>query len=89
MATLGHVAVGIAAGRLFTAASSPPSRLAVTMVALSAVSLAPDLDVVAFKLGIPYDATWGHRGAAHSVGFAALVGAVAVAVAAPLPSWRE
>lgn len=41
-------------------------------------SAAPDLDVVAFRLGIPYAAEFGHRGFSHSVLFAfmlALAGA--------------
>jgi len=42
------------------------------------VSVLPDLDVVAFRLGIPYGADFGHRGFSHSVLFAfmaALAGA--------------
>jgi inner membrane protein len=37
------------------------------MVAFSALSLVPDLDVVAFRFRIPYAAPFGHRGAAHSI----------------------
>ncbi len=37
------------------------------MVAFCAVSMAPDLDVWAFRLGIPYEAPFGHRGASHSL----------------------
>jgi inner membrane protein len=40
------------------------------MAAFSALSLAPDLDVIAFRFGIPYGAPFGHRGAAHSICFA-------------------
>lgn len=36
-------------------------------------SVLPDLDVVAFRLGIPYAADFGHRGFSHSLLFAALV----------------
>lgn len=32
----------------------------------------PDLDVVAFGLGIPYASPWGHRGFTHSLAFALL-----------------
>lgn len=46
-----------------------PARL-VLMGAV--VSLLPDLDVFAFRLGIPYDAGLGHRGFSHSLAFAAL-----------------
>ncbi len=36
----------------------------------------PDLDVVAFRLGIPYAAEFGHRGFSHSLSFAALTALV-------------
>jgi inner membrane protein len=48
------------------------------MAFFSALAMLPDADVVAFKLGIPYGATWGHRGASHSLAFAL---GVALAVA--------
>ncbi len=41
-------------------------------------SVLPDLDVLAFRLGIPYAAEFGHRGFSHSLLFAliaAIVGA--------------
>src|SRR5467141_5469655 len=82
MASLGHVAVGMAEGRLWTglqgqneAGSFKP--LARSMVAFSALSLAPDLDVIAFRLGIPYSAPFGHRGAAHSILVALLLASIA------------
>jgi len=40
-------------------------------------AMLPDVDVIAFSFGIPYDAMLGHRGITHSMAFAALVGAVA------------
>jgi len=50
------------------------------MAAFSALSLAPDVDVIAFRLGIPYSAPFGHRGAAHSIcGALALAFVAAVA----------
>jgi inner membrane protein len=36
-------------------------------------SMAPDIDVLAFRLGIPYEAPLGHRGGTHSILFAAIV----------------
>ncbi|HNF27419.1 MAG TPA: metal-dependent hydrolase [Leptospiraceae bacterium] len=33
-------------------------------------SVIPDLDVIAFKFGIPYGSQWGHRGFTHSFFFA-------------------
>jgi len=38
-------------------------------------AVAPDLDVVAFRFGIPYEHPLGHRGASHSLAFAALLAA--------------
>jgi len=53
----------------------PRPRLA---LALAALAMLPDVDVVAFALGIPYASPLGHRGFTHSVLFAA-VAALAVA----------
>lgn len=85
MASLGHVFVGMAAARVVEP-GAPPRRIAAWMVGMSALSLAPDLDVVSFALGVPYGAPWGHRGATHSPAFAALV-AVAVAGVALVARW--
>lgn len=64
-----HAAVGVAAGR--ATARVHPWRL---MVVLALLSLAPDLDVLAFGFGIPYAAPFGHRGAFHSIAMALLAG---------------
>ena len=40
-------------------------------------SLLPDADVLAFKFGIPYADAFGHRGASHSLLFAALLAVLA------------
>ncbi|MEN8125863.1 MAG: metal-dependent hydrolase [Bacteroidota bacterium] len=37
-------------------------------------SLLPDADVIAFKIGIPYESIWGHRGFSHSFLFALFIG---------------
>lgn len=37
------------------------------------VSVLPDLDIIAFRLGVPYAADFGHRGFSHSVLFAFFV----------------
>lgn len=47
-----------------------------TLVALSMVA---DVDVLAFRFGIPYSAPFGHRGATHSLVFA-FVAATAAAL---------
>jgi inner membrane protein len=73
MATLGHVAVGVVAGRW--RASRPGARpLAGAMLGLAALSVLPDTDFMAFGLGIPYANPYGHRGMTHSLMFAVLVG---------------
>lgn len=80
MPALGHLAVGLGAAR---AQPGPGERTGPAWTALLvALSYLPDLDVLAFRFGIPYHAPWGHRGAAHSLGFAALCGA-ALALLAP------
>jgi inner membrane protein len=76
MASLGHVAIGMAAGRAY---GRRGRRAVVAMVALSAVSLLPDLDVVAFALDIPYAHAFGHRGASHSLAAALALGLLALA----------
>ncbi len=70
MASVGHIAVGFAAGR-YLAPRLGGSRLK-WGAGLAVLSLAPDLDVIAFKLGIPYEHAFGHRGATHAL-FAGLV----------------
>jgi len=42
------------------------------------LSALPDADVIAFKLGIPYESPFGHRGFTHSIFFAALFAALIV-----------
>jgi len=43
------------------------------LVAGVVVSILPDLDVLAFRLGVPYSSPLAHRGLSHSLFFAALV----------------
>ncbi len=70
MATiLTHAVVGSALAPL-----APPGvsrgRLA---LAAAVVAVLPDLDVLAFRFGIPYGHALGHRGLSHSLVFAALL----------------
>ncbi|MEN8248368.1 MAG: metal-dependent hydrolase [Bacteroidota bacterium] len=37
-------------------------------------AIIPDADVIAFRIGIPYESIWGHRGFSHSFLFALIVG---------------
>lgn len=50
----------------------------------SAASALPDLDVLAFRLGIAYADQLGHRGFSHSLLFAVVVGALAAMFAGRL-----
>ena len=54
------------------------------LVAGLAASILPDLDVVAFALGISYADAFGHRGASHSVLFAGLIALLGAALHRPL-----
>ncbi len=76
MASLLHIGVGVAAGRWLAGRCSMPAMLGMT-----ALSMLPDADVVAFVLGIPYEHAFGHRGASHSLVFAAVVGLLVGALA--------
>jgi inner membrane protein len=51
-----------------------PRRLAQLAVV---ASILPDLDVLSFGLGIPYEDALGHRGFTHSLAFAAMLALVA------------
>ena len=78
MASLGHIAVGMAAARTL----SPRQRPSWTSMAVwSGISMLPDADVIGLPLGIAYEAPWGHRGATHSLVFALAAAGVAALVA--------
>lgn len=64
------LAIGLGLGRDLI-----PPRLLWTGAALS---ILPDLDVLAFRLGIPYTHAMGHRGFSHSLTFALLVALIGV-----------
>ncbi len=75
MPSLGHVAVGLAAGRLHAGAASR-SRVAPTLI-FTALAMFPDLDVVARQLGAGRASIWLHRGALHSIAVAVVAGLAA------------
>jgi inner membrane protein len=76
VASITHLAVGALGGRVL--AGRPHLG---AMLSLAALSLLPDADVLAFSFGLPYDHAFGHRGASHSLVFAALVGILAASAA--------
>lgn len=71
MASIGHVAIGMACGRAF---GGDTARQRKAMLAFSAISLWPDLDSIGFLIGIDYGHSLGHRGATHSIAVALFVG---------------
>ena len=71
MASLfGHVAASTALGLAFFPKQVRPA----TLLLAGFCAFAPDLDVLAFRYGIPYESIWGHRGWTHSLLFAAAFG---------------
>ena len=78
MASLGHIAVGMAAARVYERGRVPRAS---SMAFWSVLSLLPDVDVIGFAFGVDYADPWGHRGATHSLTLAAALG-VAVGLAA-------
>jgi inner membrane protein len=57
------------------------------MCVLPIVSLLADVDVLAFRFGIPYSAPFGHRGATHSLLFALVAGMAATVLLARDGRW--
>lgn len=72
-----HLLAG-GAGARWLPKELPRWRLA---LALGLAAAAPDLDVVAFTLGVPYGHPLGHRGLSHSLLGAAVLGAAVALVA--------
>lgn len=70
LASIGHIAVGMAAARACRRGRSTRWALLTAMVIWSGLSLLPDADVLGFQFGIKYGDPWGHRGATHSIVFA-------------------
>ena len=94
MASLGHLAIGMCAGRAFTndarEAHQADLQPAPVMAVFAGLALLPDLDYVAVSFGLPDTGPLGHRGAAHSLVLPVLAAAVAFALARRLrvPAWR-
>ena len=74
------IAIGLALGQRIIS-----RRL---LAAGAIASVLPDLDVIAFKIGIPYAHDFGHRGATHSIFFAILLGLVALGFSSKLNTSR-
>ena len=83
MASLGHIAVGMAAARIYRVEPAAQRASWTAMALWAALSFLPDADVIGFGLGVRYEDPWGHRGATHSLMFASALG-TALGLAAPL-----
>lgn len=77
---LSHAAVPLALGLGLGPSAVPPRLMAAGAIAAAL----PDLDVVAFRLGVPYAAQFGHRGFSHSLVFAVAVALVGASCHRPL-----
>ena len=74
-----HAAVPIA-GALMLGRRRIPTPVLVTGMAFA---MLPDADVIGFSYGIDYAHSWGHRGATHSLAFAAVAALLATALLRP------
>jgi inner membrane protein len=74
-----HAVAGVALGTGFWRPGTP-ARYWIAGAVLAAV---PDLDSIGFRFGIAYGDLLGHRGLTHSLLFAAVIAAVAVAILFP------
>lgn len=69
-----HGAVGAALGQLLPPGIPTKRFTAVLVIA----SILPDVDIIAFPLGIPYSDPLGHRGFTHSILFAGILAVIVV-----------
>ncbi|GAA3927575.1 metal-dependent hydrolase [Hymenobacter algoricola] len=72
----GHVALGVTLGKLLL----PDPRYLRYWLLAAACAFLPDIDVLGFKLHVPYASLWGHRGLTHSLLAAAVVASGAVGI---------
>jgi inner membrane protein len=76
-----HAAAALAIGACFYRPGVPKRVWALGAFA----AMLPDADVLAFKLGIPYEHVLGHRGLTHSLLFAAVLATVLALAAGTVP----
>lgn len=74
---MSHAAVAWGLARAARPLSPAPALAAARERACAVVAMLPDLDVLAFSVGIPYAHPLGHRGASHSLVGAVVIGLVA------------
>jgi inner membrane protein len=64
-----HAIVGLGFAKVYASQPMPPLYWGLS----AGLAVLPDIDVLAFSLGIPYAARFGHRGFVHSLSCAAVV----------------
>lgn len=79
-----HAVVALCLG----SAVIPKHAAARVWVTGAACAVIPDLDVIGFWWGIPYEHVLGHRGLTHSLTFAAGLSALLIATAFREGAWR-
>ena len=72
-----HAALGATLGKLLL----PQRRHWPYWVAAGLCAALPDVDSIGYRLGVPYDSLWGHRGLTHSLLAAAVVAVVGALLA--------
>jgi inner membrane protein len=78
-----HAVAGAALGAVFPL----PARPRRCWLAGALCAVVPDVDVVAFWLGVPWGHVLGHRGITHSLPFAAVLAAVVLGAAFRGRAW--
>jgi inner membrane protein len=88
---ISHAVVALGLGTAFYTRGGNSRSL---LLAGALCSMAPDIDVIGFRFGVPYGAFWGHRGFTHSLLFALILSALVCPLLcrnqsrrAFLPSW--
>jgi inner membrane protein len=81
---IAHAAVALAVGSAFPRDAVPRS----VWVVGCCCAVAPDLDTIAFRFGIPYSHTFGHRGFFHGLAFAALLSLATSYAISHFTRWR-
>ena len=72
-----HAVVAWGLGRVLARFRRLPGHF---WILTAGLTILPDLDVLAWTLGIPWNSPWAHRGMAHSLAAALLVSLVAAAL---------
>ncbi len=82
---ISHVVVAVALG---SALKLPKASLRLWLLG-AACAVVPDVDVIGFWLGVPYDDLLGHRGLTHSLPFAGALSLLVVATAFRGERWAS